>query len=96
MGCAETDAHEHDAVAIGRGAKVDVCHVDQETGTWETINISENAVARHLSNHGDWLVAEDDATADGIDDDCDDEPDPDDTGDPADGPADTGLGADPG
>lgn len=65
------------------GNKQLVCHVDQETGTAAIIEISVNAVDKHLENHGDCLIGstdrsligqECDATdADG-DDQCDTQP----------------------
>ena len=64
------------ALQAGKAAKVDVCHVDQDTGEWSAINISENAVDKHLSNHGDWLV-EEEACGDDVDNDCDGEVDED-------------------
>jgi len=37
---------------MGKSGKVDVCHIDDEEGTFKTISISKNALDAHL-NHGD-------------------------------------------
>lgn len=50
-GC-EEDTTIIDATADKKLPKVDVCHYDDATGTWETININENALKAHLA-HGD-------------------------------------------
>ncbi|MCB9779188.1 MAG: hypothetical protein H6742_11545 [Alphaproteobacteria bacterium] len=54
----------------GRSDKVEVCHVDDDTGEWAPIEVSERAVDKHLDRHGDWLVG-DEVCGDGIDNDCD-------------------------
>lgn len=38
--------------------KVDVCHYDDENAAFELINISQNAVAKHIANHGDGFPGE--------------------------------------
>ena len=58
--------------------KIDVCHYDDETNSWEVININENAWPAHVA-HGDvqlidndgdgWVVAENECVPGG---DCDD------------------------
>ena len=35
--------------------KVDICHLNEDTGLWELININGNAVGKHLENHDDGL-----------------------------------------
>lgn len=35
--------------------KVDICHFDEDTGTFSVINISGNAVDKHIANHGDKI-----------------------------------------
>ncbi len=40
--------------------KVDVCHYDAKKDTWHLINISTNAVAKHVANHGDVYYGQDD------------------------------------
>lgn len=37
--------------------KVDVCHFDEESGTFHLINIDDNAVQKHIDNHGDFFPA---------------------------------------
>ena len=53
--------------------KVDVCHYDKELGEYQHINISKNAVEKHLENHsdengGDSVIdlVENDGDGDGI------------------------------
>jgi uncharacterized protein (TIGR02145 family) len=59
-------------------SKIDVCHFDAVTGTWNAININSNALADHLSHGDSVLDADDDGyTARnecgiGSQDDCDD------------------------
>ena len=36
-----------------KAGKVDICHFDRDTALFAVINISENAVSAHMSNHGD-------------------------------------------
>ena len=41
--------------ALEKGTtKVDICHYDEDTGEWHTINVSENALEAHLA-HGDII-----------------------------------------
>jgi hypothetical protein len=42
-----------------KAGKVDICHHDQETDTYHHINISKNAVQKHIDNHGDFFPAAD-------------------------------------
>lgn len=35
--------------------KVDICHFDLDYGVWKLINISDNAIEKHLENHDDGL-----------------------------------------
>ena len=37
----------------GGGGKVDICHFDADAGLFSVINISVNAVDKHVANHGD-------------------------------------------
>lgn len=53
-------------VLAAKEPKVNVCHYDVEEGVYYLINISGNAVQKHLDNHvnvdeteGDWLPGED-------------------------------------
>lgn len=41
------------AASKGKGNKVDICHFDKDAGMFHVINVSQNAVDRHFSNHGD-------------------------------------------
>ena len=43
---------EESLLKRGKAEKVDVCHYDKETDTWETLSISGNALQAHL-DHGD-------------------------------------------
>jgi len=47
-------AFSQSALAGGQGQpKVTICHVDQDTGEKKTITISNKAVEKHKTNHGD-------------------------------------------
>jgi hypothetical protein len=50
----------------GRGGHVpvDLCHFDEDTGTWEQITVDERAVPAHVENHGDYFVSEVDFATD--------------------------------
>ena len=39
---------------VKENLKVDICHYDEDTGEWHTINVSENALEAHLA-HGDII-----------------------------------------
>ena len=45
-------------VLAAKAPRVDVCHVDQEDRSVHLINISGNAVDKHIENHSDWLADE--------------------------------------
>lgn len=51
-GC-EEDTTIIDATADKKMPKVDVCHYDADTDTWETLHINGNALKAHLK-HGDY------------------------------------------
>jgi uncharacterized protein (TIGR02145 family) len=75
----EQEIHDNRSFTLrGPAHKIDVCHLDNETGTWHLISISENAWAAH-ERHGDvqlvdqdgdgWVAAENECVPGG---DCDD------------------------
>ena len=51
--------------AAKKAAKVDICHYDADADLFKVINISGNAVGKHIENHGDSLPDEYFADADG-------------------------------
>jgi hypothetical protein len=40
-------------VAAAPQPKADICHFDRDAGLYHVINVSQNAVSKHLSQHGD-------------------------------------------
>ena len=42
--------------ALFAGVKVDICHYDADLDVHEVINVSANAIQKHLDNHGDTVV----------------------------------------
>jgi hypothetical protein len=51
--------------AAKKAAKVDICHYDADADLFKVINISGNAVDKHIENHGDSLPSEFFADTDG-------------------------------
>ena len=79
----EKSSIEKEELRVNPASKVDVCQYDKELDEFKHINISENALQKHLDNHNegesmqDYVIdlAEDDSDGDGIADcaDCDSE-----------------------